>query len=296
MTYEGWNMPLGPKVTGTWNLHLALRNSPLDFFTVFSSVSGLCGNSGQANYAAASTFLDSFVQYRRHQGLPASVLDLGVFGEIGCLAQDPKLLSVLRANSVRLLEEKQLMEALELAICQQKQQQPVADSSSSGDLTSPVLAVGMGSTKPHSNPDVTPPWPRDARFGAYYIHDSQDDGANHNVDGGDGSRGSSLIAEVENNRYVLHEPGIERRVTREMGLLISSSTGRGGKDMSDEDMANMAIDSLMSIEIRNWIRRKMSIEISMAELSKAGTVGNLGKLVTEKLRAKYFPEGTDIAA
>lgn len=293
MTHEEWNAPLGPKVAGTWNLHVALQNSPLDFFIVLSSVSGLCGNSGQANYAAASTFLDSFVQYRRHQGLPASVLDLGVFGEIGCLAQDPKLLSVLRANSVRLLEEKHLMEALEFAM---GQQQPLPDpSSSSGELTSPILAVGMGSTRPHSNPNVTPPWPRDARFGAYYIHDSQEDEvAEHNVDGG-GSSGPSLIAEVENNRYVLYEPGIERRVTREMGLLISGSTGRG-KDMSDEDMASMAIDSLMSIEIRNWIRRKMSVEVSMADISKAGTVGNLGKLITEKLRAKYFPEGTDIAA
>ena len=282
MTYEEWKTPLGPKVNGTWNLHSALQNSPLEFFVVFSSVSGLCGNSGQANYAAASTFLDSFVQYRRNQSLPASVLDLGVLGEIGCLAQDTKLLGVMRANSVRLLEEKELMDALEIAISQ-----PLTDSSC-GELSSPVLAVGMGSSRPHSNPDVTPPWPRDARFGAYYTHDSRD-GVEHHDDNGP----KGLLIEIENNRYVLHEAGIERRVTKEIGTLISSSMGRG-KEMSDEDMANMTIDSLMAIEIRNWVRRKLAVEITMAEMSKAGTVGNLGKLTTEKLRAKYFPESTEL--
>ncbi|KAL9630961.1 MAG: hypothetical protein Q9204_004461 [Flavoplaca sp. TL-2023a] len=38
---------------------------------------------GQANYAAANTFLDAFVLYRHFFGLPASVLDIGVMEHIG---------------------------------------------------------------------------------------------------------------------------------------------------------------------------------------------------------------------
>jgi hypothetical protein len=91
MTHEGWKATIDRKVIGTWNLHNALKESPLDFFVLFSSLCGLCGNNGQANYAAANTFLDSFGKYRRQHGLPASVLDLSVMYGIGFVSEDPKL-------------------------------------------------------------------------------------------------------------------------------------------------------------------------------------------------------------
>lgn len=227
-----------------------------------------------------NTYLDSFVQYRRNQGLPASVLDLGVLGEIGYLVRDQKLLNMMSANSVRLSEEKELLNALQFAICTSKTKQ------TPGELTSPVLAVGLGSTKPHSRANVTPPWPRDARFGAYYIHESREQIERHGVDD-DGLR--EFLAEIENNCYILNEPESEVRITTELGKLIAPHAANG-KEMSDEEVANIAIDSLMSIEIRNWLRRKLAVEVTTAEISKAGTVRGLGKLTMEKLRAKYIPE------
>lgn len=77
-------------VNGTWNLHEALDGPKLDFF-VFSSWSGLRGQWGQANYAAANT-LDAFVQYRRKQELPASVLNIGVMEDIGYVSRNAGVL------------------------------------------------------------------------------------------------------------------------------------------------------------------------------------------------------------
>lgn len=49
MSYDDWTTPLRPKVQGTWNLHRFFDDSrPLDFFIACSSVSGVCGNAGQA--------------------------------------------------------------------------------------------------------------------------------------------------------------------------------------------------------------------------------------------------------
>ncbi|OJJ97388.1 hypothetical protein ASPACDRAFT_1882131 [Aspergillus aculeatus ATCC 16872] len=90
MTYSDWVTVVEPKVQGTWNLHNVLPSN-LDFFILISSCSGLCGQWGQANYAAANTFLDAFVQYRHHQGLPASVIDLGVMGDVGFVARNQNL-------------------------------------------------------------------------------------------------------------------------------------------------------------------------------------------------------------
>ncbi|MEU5186688.1 SDR family NAD(P)-dependent oxidoreductase [Streptomyces klenkii] len=56
---------LEPKVRGVLNLDAATRALALDFFVVFSSVAGVYGNPGQADYAAANAFLDAFAHHRQ---------------------------------------------------------------------------------------------------------------------------------------------------------------------------------------------------------------------------------------
>ena len=55
---------LAPKVAGTVNLDEASADVDLDFFVLFSSVSGALGNVGQADYAAANGFMGHFAAYR----------------------------------------------------------------------------------------------------------------------------------------------------------------------------------------------------------------------------------------
>ncbi|MER6910050.1 SDR family NAD(P)-dependent oxidoreductase [Streptomyces sp. NPDC000594] len=55
---------LAPKVTGLVNLDTATRDMELDFLVPFSSVAGVSGNVGQADYAAANAFMDAFAAYR----------------------------------------------------------------------------------------------------------------------------------------------------------------------------------------------------------------------------------------
>ncbi|MCM3269689.1 SDR family NAD(P)-dependent oxidoreductase [Paenibacillus elgii] len=55
---------LTPKVCGTVHLDEASRDMQLDFFVLFSSLAGMFGNPGQADYAAANAFMDSYAHYR----------------------------------------------------------------------------------------------------------------------------------------------------------------------------------------------------------------------------------------
>jgi acyl transferase domain-containing protein len=55
---------LAPKVEGTLALDRVLADRPLDFLALYSSVSASAGLAGQADYAAASAFLDAFARHR----------------------------------------------------------------------------------------------------------------------------------------------------------------------------------------------------------------------------------------
>ncbi len=58
---------LAPKAAGAVNLDRASRDANLDFFVLFSSVSGALGGAGQADYAAANAFMDAFSGYRNER-------------------------------------------------------------------------------------------------------------------------------------------------------------------------------------------------------------------------------------
>lgn len=76
-----------PKVDAAWHLHRLTLGMDLDFFLMCSSLSGIIGNAGQANYAAANTFLDALAHMRRAAQLPATSVSLGLWGGQGMRAR-----------------------------------------------------------------------------------------------------------------------------------------------------------------------------------------------------------------
>ena len=72
-----------PKVAGSWRLHEATADLDLDWWLTFSSAASLLGSPGQGTYAAANSWVDGLVAYRRSRGLPAIGINWGPWAEVG---------------------------------------------------------------------------------------------------------------------------------------------------------------------------------------------------------------------
>ncbi|KAF5867859.1 putative polyketide synthase protein [Botrytis fragariae] len=116
MTGEAWQEAVLPKVKGTWNLQSAIEDLDLDFFLIFSSVSGSIGTATESNYCAANAFLDSFTRRCRANGKPATSIGLGNIAEVGYLHENPEIEALLNRRGIQPLTQKEFLHIVDFAL------------------------------------------------------------------------------------------------------------------------------------------------------------------------------------
>lgn len=245
----------------------------LDFFVCFSSIAGLCGNTGQTSYAAANSFLDAFVKYRQENGLVASVIDVGLIDDVGFAYEHmPKLIQRAYSTSMQTIGENDLLQALELAMNQPGQ-----------------FASGLGTTRSLSDSGVVPPWDQDARYSLWGRMVSVEEQSTATLHGDF----KDLVERIQRDPQILDDPATESQIIKVLGREIGSHLSNTN-DMDDDEVGNMVIESLVMIEIRSWFRRHLKLEVSLLDISNASTIGGLGKVTVNALRVKYQAGDTEM--
>ncbi|TWT93744.1 Phthiocerol synthesis polyketide synthase type I PpsC [Stieleria varia] len=237
---------LRPKVIGGWNMHEASLDRSLDHFVLFSSLSSVFGHAGQANYSAANALLDSLTHYRRAVGLPGLVINWGHLGEVGYLAQRDELGQRLERQGVLSFTVRQATDALQFAMQNEALQLSVLKMDWS-------LWRGLGITS-----DPSP------RFAHLLQH------RNEFVSGG-----VNTLATAKQIR----EADSEDRREMIRAIVCTKTASLLGMELSQVEshrpLVEMGLDSLMAVELRNWIESRIEISLPIAMLMRCPSIDQL---------------------
>uniref|UniRef100_A0A0B7KGY7 Uncharacterized protein n=1 Tax=Bionectria ochroleuca TaxID=29856 RepID=A0A0B7KGY7_BIOOC len=285
MTWDDWHTAVGPKVQGTWKLHNQAieAGAKLDFFVMFSSISGIIGNMGQANYGSANSFLDSFVQYRAGLGLAASTIALGAVFGVGYVSESAELIHQMKATGYHALRETDILDALTAATAPASPRALFWD----GSADPRTFALGIRSLLPLTSPNCRVPWRRDPRFAVYRNESDGGSGAGAG-DAGDGIKG--FLSQARENPDALSTPEAADFLARAIGLKVLSLLFIPADELNLEvGLADIGMDSLVAIEMRLWWKQTLGLDISVLEMLGMGTIEVLGKYAAEKLSQVLHP-------
>ncbi|KAL8816739.1 MAG: hypothetical protein Q9223_004307 [Gallowayella weberi] len=276
MTYEEWTVPVGPKVQGTWNLHSYFGHErPLDFMIICSSSSGIYGYPSQAQYASGNTYQDALAQYRRSQGLKAISVNLGIMRDVGILAETGT------SGNIKLWEEvlgirEPAFHALMKSLITQQQRDSQTDC--------PVqVCTGLGTADTMVTHGLAlPSYFTDPRFSPLAITSVT---ASSTTTETPGSSTISLASRLgaasskEQATDIITEALIQK--TAEILQMPASEVD------ASRPLYRYGVDSLVALEVRNWITREMKANMALLEIlaavpieSFAGKIAEKSKLIT----------------
>ncbi|PQE21953.1 polyketide synthase protein [Rutstroemia sp. NJR-2017a WRK4] len=246
MTLEQFYGTVRPRVVGTLNLHEALKDSPLDFFQMWSSWTVMFGTATQSNYLASNAFMDNFARHRRRLGLPATSLSLSQVLGIGIVSYIPEYQQAMIRNGFYGNDEDEFLQYCEAGI---RAPPPTSSSTVYDPLSHEHLLVGIEPAGLQEINDKYPikdmPWSSDPRFANLVQATGMlSSAAASGEKGGDHTDGLSAVERVRH------------KISRLLYVAVDEVD-------TETPINKYGIDSMIAAELRNWLFTKFGKDIPL---------------------------------
>lgn len=250
LNHELYNAPIGSKIYGGWNLHTATADDNLKYFVLFSSAASPLGSIGQGNYVAGNAFLDSLSKERQASGKPVTCINWGPIAEIGLAAQDDIRGKRLHKEGITSLTQKEYTAAFEFVLTNK-----LTDVS--------ILHLNYDKWVDH-NP-------------TYAIDSLLSDLASKTEIAAENSFVQELKACTSADQAAVM---MQIAVKEILGSILKSSPGKIDIDLP---FANLGLDSLMAIQLRNKLQKLTGLQISVTVFWNYSKVRMLSDFLLKEL-------------
>ncbi|EME86352.1 glycosyltransferase family 69 protein, partial [Pseudocercospora fijiensis CIRAD86] len=238
MSADDLRITVGPKVHGTWNLHDLLPRD-LDFFIMLSSLAGTMGHRGQGNYGCGNIFQDYFASYRRSLGLRAMTIDIGYLLFVGFVAENDEYVDHVKAMGLKVMHNSDLHGL-------------IATAMEGSEAHPPEVMCGL----PFN--EYEPQW--------YWMADNRFAGLRNLSNGRSSSSASAVSLKDELSRCSDLGAAVDMITTAMCERLARLMMIPAADVDANKPLSVYGVDSLVAVEVRNWIAKEMLVEISVFDI------------------------------
>ncbi|XP_071966186.1 phenolphthiocerol/phthiocerol polyketide synthase subunit C-like [Antedon mediterranea] len=262
---DSWKRVIATKSWGALLLHqTSIKfNVQLEYFVMISSVVQLVGNTGQASYCAANTYLSSLGHYRRNQGLPATVICPGVIGDTGFAARVSGIIEFWERRGIESVTSQQVLNLLDVLLSSN-----TSDMGVTGNLRiNDVIMEYRGILKHH-----------DYEASSMML----------------GFSSTRSLGQNENACDIMHLKPDEAKlyIFQQLCSFISKRIGLTGDISPNSAPSSLGVDSLTATELSGDIQRTFFVPFPSMELINANaTMQSLSILIYRKILDKNEVRG-----
>ncbi len=264
MDWQRFKTVFAPKMFGAWNLHHLTKECHLDFFVMYSSVTGVFGTRGQSSHAAANTFLDALASHRYQTHKNGLSIAWGAWSDIGSAAAMAADNRQFASQGFGVIAPAQGKNALDCLLTQ----------------AVPSLVVS-----PVNWTDFNQAFGTDSGFhAAFHTQTPTKDAASITTP-------QALAVSLRQQLEALPETERNALLMQQLRTTTAQVLGVSSAEQIDPDdkLMDAGLDSLMAIELRNRLNKRLELTLSATLVFDYPTLALMHRYLLARISPEPMP-------